>query len=94
MNQASIAEAKDQFPRLVQQAEAGERVSITRRGHPVAVLLSVKDYERLLNPAAGNLAEFLATWRAEMREAAIPFPEVSEFEQLRDNTPGREVDLA
>ena len=93
MNQASIAEAKNQFPRLVQQAEAGERVSITRRGRPVAVLLSVQDYERLLNPLP-DLAGFLSTWRAQMQAAATSYPEAGEFEQLRDNTPGREVDLA
>lgn len=92
MNQASIAEAKNQFPRLVQQAEAGERVSITRRGRPVAVLLSVQDYERLMNPVA-DLAGFLAAWRAEMQADVIAFPEAGEFDNLRDNTPGREPDL-
>ncbi len=34
----SIAEAKDQFSRLVDQALAGEEVTITRHGKPVAEL--------------------------------------------------------
>lgn len=47
MSEASIAEAKTQFTRLVTQAEHGEAVHITRRGKPVAVLLSESEYLRL-----------------------------------------------
>jgi prevent-host-death family protein len=92
MTQASIAEAKNNFPRLVQQAEAGEQVSITRRGRPVAVLLSTQAYERLIAPKPA-LSEFLHAWREEMRAAAIPFADEDVFMNLRDNAPGREVEL-
>jgi len=92
MTQASIAEAKNNFPRLVQQAEAGEPISITRRGHPVAVLLSTHAYERLIAPKPA-LSEFLHTWREEMRTASIPFADEDVFTNLRDNTAGREVEL-
>jgi len=47
MSEASIAEAKTQFTRLVSRAELGEAVHITRRGKPVAVLLSEAEYARL-----------------------------------------------
>ncbi len=47
MSEASIAEAKTQFTRLVCRAESGEAVHITRRGKPVAVLLSEQEYARL-----------------------------------------------
>ena len=93
MNQASIADAKNHFPRLVQQAEAGEQVCITRRGRPVAVLLSTEAFERLSAPKPG-LSEFLRGWRTEMKEASVPFPEAEVFQNLRDNDPGREIDLA
>lgn len=93
MNQASIADAKNHFPRLVQQAEAGEKVCITRRGRPVAVLLSAEAYERLTSPKLG-LSEFLSDWRKEMKEACVPFPEAEVFQSLRDKSPGREIDLA
>jgi prevent-host-death family protein len=43
----SIAEAKDRLPRLVHDAEAGVPVSLTRRGKPVAVLISKTEYDRL-----------------------------------------------
>jgi len=47
MAETSIAEAKNQLTRLIHQAERGEAVHITRRGRPVAVLLSEAEYERL-----------------------------------------------
>ena len=39
MTEVSIAEARDTLTRLIQRAEAGEPVHITRRGKPVAVLV-------------------------------------------------------
>ncbi|MGH8680224.1 MAG: type II toxin-antitoxin system Phd/YefM family antitoxin [Burkholderiales bacterium] len=43
----SISEAKDQLPRIVHEAEAGGAVALTRRGKPVAVLISKAEYDRL-----------------------------------------------
>jgi prevent-host-death family protein len=43
----SISEAKDQLPRIVHEAEAGGAVALTRRGKPVAILLSKAEYDRL-----------------------------------------------
>lgn len=45
--QYSIASARDQLARLVHDAEEGQRVELTRRGKPVAVLLAIDDYRRL-----------------------------------------------
>ncbi|NEV64385.1 type II toxin-antitoxin system Phd/YefM family antitoxin [Thiorhodococcus minor] len=47
MTETSIADAKTQLTRLIHQAERGEAVHITRRGKPVAVLLSEAEYARL-----------------------------------------------
>ena len=47
MTTVSIAEAKNQLTRIVQEAETGESVHITRHGKPVAVLVSETEYERL-----------------------------------------------
>jgi prevent-host-death family protein len=43
----SISEAKDQLPRIVHEAEAGSAVALTRRGKPVAIILSKAEYDRL-----------------------------------------------
>ena len=47
MSETSVAEAKTQLTRLIRQAERSDAVHITRRGKPVAVLLSEDEYARL-----------------------------------------------
>ena len=45
--QYSIVDARRNLPSLVNEAEAGSEVHLTRRGRAVAVVLSVEEYERL-----------------------------------------------
>src|SRR4051794_4233199 len=45
---ASIAEARDRLASLVHEVEGGAPVELTRRGRPVAVLVSYHEYQRLL----------------------------------------------
>ncbi len=83
----SIAEAKNALPSLVHAAETGQCVQITRRGKPVAVLLSMDDYSRLTNPQptfALALQQFLSL----PPEDLSPDP----FSNLRDASPGRSFD--
>lgn len=42
----SIAEARDKLAKLVRESESGP-VELTRRGRPVAVLVSLAEFERL-----------------------------------------------
>jgi prevent-host-death family protein len=42
----SIAEARTSLPAIVDQAEAGLTVELTRRGKPVAVVVSLREFER------------------------------------------------
>lgn len=44
--QVSIAQAGDHFSEIVQAAERGGVVTITRRGHAVARLVSEEEYRR------------------------------------------------
>lgn len=46
--QVSIAQAKDQFSAIVEAAERGAVVVVTRRGKPVARVLSEREYEKLI----------------------------------------------
>ncbi len=86
----SIAAAKDQFPKLVHEAEGGSPVEITRRGRRVAVLLSTDLYARL----AG---ESHSLWKGicELREAyrVAEIEDDGALEGLRDPRPGRDVSL-
>lgn len=89
--QYSIADARRQLPSLITQAEAGSSVELTRRGTPVAVLISVDEYDRLQR---GRL-EFREAYSAfvkrfRLRDVGV---EVDWADKLRDSTLGRPVDL-
>ncbi|MCG8556945.1 MAG: type II toxin-antitoxin system Phd/YefM family antitoxin [Proteobacteria bacterium] len=43
----SVADARKDLSALLTQAEAGVEVEITRRGEPVAVLVSIQKYQRI-----------------------------------------------
>ena len=87
----SVAEARQNLPRLIRDAERGRTVQITRRGEPVAVLLSASGYRAL----AGEGPSFLATVRALRERHAVERLGIGEqeFEGLRDLAPGRVVSL-
>ncbi len=65
MTTVSIAEAKNQLTRIVQEAETGESVHITRHGKPVAVLVSETEYVRLRSnkPEPKSLWDTVLDWR-------------------------------
>ena len=51
--QVSIAHAKDHFSEIVQAAERGGVVTVTRRGKAVARLMSEQEYRRLTRRKGG-----------------------------------------
>jgi len=79
----SIAQAKARFAELLYQAEAGRTVRITRRGKPVAVVLSEVEFERLKQPAGGWVA-FTKAWRQRMAEEGLPLLADAELAGLRN----------
>lgn len=88
----SIAEARDHLPSVVHEAEKGTQVELTRRGKPVAVLIGVEDFERLSKKKPGfweAYQEFRS--RHDLAELDIDPDEV--FRDVRDPSPGRDVDL-
>lgn len=84
----SIAQAKARFAELVQQAEAGRPVRITRRGKAVAVVLSEAEFSRLNdNPGAGgSLFEFSTRMRERAAAAGLALPAEDELQGLRDRS--------
>ena len=90
MSQVSIAEAKNALTRLIYEAERGEAIHITRRGKPVVVLVSEKEYERLkAREQKWDGWQALQEWRA---QASFDWPELTpeEVDSWRDRSPGRE----
>jgi antitoxin Phd len=87
----SIAEARNDLPSIVHDVERGHPVKLTRRGRPVAVIVSLKEYERKV-ARRPTFAEAYEAWRAtvELKEVAVAS---SYFMGLRDRSPGRKVKL-
>lgn len=79
----SVAEAKDRLPSLLNAAQNGEEVVITRRGQPVATLNAVRD------PKQSDLATILASlrdFRAQQAPSAITGADL--VRRMRDEEPG------
>jgi prevent-host-death family protein len=87
----SVAEARQNLARLIRSAERGKAIGITRRGEPVAVLLSASEYLALTEERPA-FADALASVRERFGVAALGIGD-GEFAGLRDETPGREVAL-
>jgi prevent-host-death family protein len=84
----SIAEARHNLAALVHDLDKKEHIELTRRGEPVAVLLSMRAYRRLTAPKAN----FWDAYQGFRQSVALPElniqPEV--FENVRDTSAGRE----
>ena len=92
MPDTSIVNAKARLPSLVQRAEAGEPVHITRRGKRVAVILSEREFSRLTaaSPKAAGYLDFLAGWRKRSQaEGCDPLTD-QEVANLRSEDTGRD----
>jgi prevent-host-death family protein len=64
MQSFSIADARAQLPKIIHNVETGDITQLTRRGKPVAVLLSLKEYEALLSQGKGGLIQALSAFQA------------------------------
>jgi len=87
----SIAQARHNLAAIVHELDTASPVELTRRGEPVAVLLSTAAYQRLL-PAPASFWAAYSAFRTgpasdELAGHADPFADV------RDRSLGREVEL-
>lgn len=89
--QYSIADARRNLPSLVDEAEAGAEVRLTRRGRAVAVVVSVGEYERLKANHVG-FSEAYQTFRKHFPgDGSGLGPRY--FRSLRDRGVGRKVSI-
>ena len=87
----SVAEARANLPSILDAVESGTAVELTRRGKPVAVVMSVHAYERL----RGERADFGEAYRSFLKQyglAEIGF-DMDWSNTLRDRSEGRKVTL-
>jgi prevent-host-death family protein len=90
-DQCTIAEAKNRLPAIIHAVEKGSPVKLTRHGRPVAVLLSIAEYERLSRKKEGYW-NALNSFRSLMEKEGAHLSD-EDLKGLRDSSRGREVDL-
>lgn len=87
----SIAEARSNLPAIVDQAEAGQEIQLTRRGKAVAVVVSLREFQRLRNERSSfgvAYKQFLASHQLDEVGLDEPFLEAD-----RDRSSGRSIAL-
>jgi prevent-host-death family protein len=87
----SIADARANLPSIVDEAESGQAIELTRRGKPVAVIVSLRELERL----RGGRTQFSDAYRRfleshKLRDVGM---DADFFQSTRDREPGRKVSL-
>ena len=87
--QFSIAEAKNRLPSIIHDVEKGPLVKLTRRGKPVAVLMSIQEYERL-NYKYNSFWRTISEFRQKIKNKGIEISS-NDFEGLRDPSTGRDI---
>jgi len=87
----SIAEARARLPRMIDEVEAGVKVELTRRGRPVAVLISCQEFDRL----QGKRSYFAETYRNFLEKYSLEEIGLEHDFSLttRDKAIGRKVSL-
>jgi prevent-host-death family protein len=58
MKQVGVYDAKTHLPRLLEEVEAGETITITRHGKPVAKLVPVEAKRRSIDEITEEVREF------------------------------------
>ncbi|HRJ51564.1 MAG TPA: type II toxin-antitoxin system Phd/YefM family antitoxin [Candidatus Thiothrix moscowensis] len=86
MELTTIAYAKNNLPRLIHAAEAGDDIHITRHGRPVAVLISEERYQQLFSTGK-SVFQAILQWREQYGGIDLSDEEVDSW---RDRTPARE----
>ncbi len=87
----SIAEARSNLPTIVDQAEAGQEIELTRRGIAVAVVVSLRELARLRGDRL-PFGEAYSRFLADHPLAEVGLDE-SDLNVARDSSAGRPVKL-
>ena len=88
--QYSISSARNRLPKLVHEVESGSAVELTRRGKPVAMLLSIEEYRRM-RAGKPDFWEALSRFRKETDLEELGADEV--WADVRDRSAGRDPGL-
>jgi len=87
----SIAEARSSLPSIVDQAEAGVEIELTRRGKPVAAVVALRVLERL----RGDRPRFRASYQDFLKRYSLDEVGFDNdfFAPIRGKSAGRKISL-
>jgi prevent-host-death family protein len=86
----SIAQARHNLAAIIHDLERKPAVELTRRGEPVAVLLSFREYHRLIS-SSGKFWDAYSKFRKDVDLSKLGIePDVFD---MRDSSPGRDMPL-
>jgi prevent-host-death family protein len=87
----SIAEARSSLPSIVDQAEAGVEIELTRRGKPVAAVVALRVLERL----RGDRPRFRTAYQDFLKRYSLDDVGFDSdfFTPIREKSAGRKVSL-
>jgi prevent-host-death family protein len=85
MKTTTLADAKNNLPKLIHAAQAGDDIHLTRHGRPVAVLISEDRYQQLLGAGKSVFHEIMK-WREDHGSVELTDEEVISW---RNSSPAR-----
>ena len=90
--QMTAAQVRREWAKVLRSAERGTTVEVTRNGQPVAVVISIDAYRKLEGATKETLSDVIAHLRESVDPQDLEGPDP--WEDLRDRSPGREIQLA
>ena len=91
-DQHSIAEARRNLPRLIHEAELGKTVRLTRHGKPVAVIIAMRTFERMV-AGRRSFVNAYEEFTTSVDLSDLAFDPAELLEGVRDTKPGRDFRL-
>ena len=85
----NMKQAARQLKNIVSFVEQGHSVGLTRDGEPVAILLSVAEYQSLRSAPKQNFLQALKKFRNQYADEFDDYQEV--FSGIRETSPRRKV---
>jgi prevent-host-death family protein len=90
IRECSVAKARQSLSRLIENLELGERITLTRRGKVVAVLMTPADYAWLTGEQHRSWWEVIEQFRQQNDGVDLDDQEIDSW---RDRSPPREIVL-
>ena len=91
LHRYSIAEARSSLPRIIDQAEAGVEIQLTRRGKPVVAVVAL----RILEGLRGDRPRFRTAYQTFLKRYSLDEVGLDHdfFAPSREKSAGRKVSL-